>query len=141
MIFGDVYSGYFDWNNNFYPKSGCEYLLNFLPSIITHIYGNLFSQSYLYKNNNLIYSSLFGKSNKITVPIMSCKEDINNSEAIDYKHLFTKFSNNVPFLYIFKFYSMNPKTLSFKYLKSGIKTKTFTNEELINKTLENIVND
>lgn len=141
MIFGDVYLGYFDQKLNYHPNSGCENILTILPSFINHLYGKLFSTSYLYSNKNLIYSSLYGNSTKITMPIMSCKEDINNSEAIDYKPLFTKFSNNVPFLYIFKFYSMNPENLTFKYIKGGIKTKTFTNKEILEKTLENIVNE
>ena len=135
-IYGDVYSGHYDIESEYFEPNFYEKYLYLFPSFVNHFYAGLFYPNYMYQKNNLYYLSLFGETKKIIAPLMFCTNEGNN-----YKNLIGRFCTNIPLIYIFNFNNFVPDELSFKYVKSGLQTKEMKKDEFLYKTLENIVNE
>lgn len=116
-VYGDYFAGYLN-NGKFIEPNFYEKYFILLPSYINHLYSKYFYNNYFYIRNNMIYLSSIKPSNKLNAPLLEFK--INN---IDFKNEILKFSNNIPFKFIFEFYKISKDSIiEFKFLKSGIKS-------------------
>ncbi|ADO67254.1 hypothetical protein crov221 [Cafeteria roenbergensis virus] len=134
-LYGDVYKGYYK-NNTYYKPMFLENYMYLLPSYFNHLYGKIFNINYLYQKNNLLYLSNIKESIQLIPPVLSF--NINNIES---KNLVTGFSNNIPFKYIFMYYGvLLPTSINYKYIKSGVQIKEINSNEILEKSLTDILN-
>jgi len=133
-LYGEVFKGYF-YKNKFYRPLLWENYFYLLPSFLNHMYGRLFSNEYVYQKNDILYLSSIKESKKLNPPILNFLID-----QVESKKLITKFSNNIPFNYIWKYYELEGnQPIILKYLKGGIKTKETTVEQIRNYSLINLI--
>lgn len=133
-LYGDVFEGYF-YQDKFYRPILFEQYFYIFPSFFNHFYGRFISNQYLYKKNNMLYLSNIKESKQLTPPILSFMID-----GVEYKNMITKFSNNIPFDYIWRYYDLTQNLpIVFRYLKGGIKTRESTLDEIRNDSLINLI--